>query len=154
MFARIEWRSLFLSWDGRIGRRDFWIASTIMFILCFVVSSAVILLIAGNTHGASFFAPILFIIIFPIANGPAIVKRLHDRAKSEQWYGLMLVAPICWVLFFLVPFPMKSFFSFAATISSVVYYWFFVELGFLRGTCGPNNYGAEPLDRSRKDSSC
>jgi uncharacterized membrane protein YhaH (DUF805 family) len=46
-------------------------------------------------------------------------KRWHDRGKSGWW-----------TLIVLVPF-----------IGAI---WLFVELGCLRGTVGPNQYGADP----------
>ena len=48
------------------------------------------------------------------------IKRWHDRNKSGWW-----------VLFALVPI-----------IGSI---WVLVETGFLRGTTGSNNFGADPL---------
>lgn len=47
------------------------------------------------------------------------VKRFHDRNKPGIWYLIILV-------------PIIGFF------------WFFIELGFLKGTDGPNAYGADP----------
>ena len=47
-------------------------------------------------------------------------KRWHDRGKSG-WWSLIIFVPI---------------------IGSI---WFLVELGFLRGTDGPNRFGPDPL---------
>lgn len=47
------------------------------------------------------------------------VKRFHDRNKPGIWYLIILV-------------PIIGFF------------WYFIELGFLNGTDGPNAYGADP----------
>lgn len=49
-------------------------------------------------------------------------KRWHDRGKSGWWTLIMLV-PIIGPI------------------------WALVELGFLTGTPGPNQYGADPLGR-------
>jgi uncharacterized membrane protein YhaH (DUF805 family) len=51
------------------------------------------------------------------------VKRCHDRNRSG-WF--MLVAAI----------PFVSF-------------WYVVEVGFLPGTSGPNQYGSDPLAETR-----
>jgi uncharacterized membrane protein YhaH (DUF805 family) len=69
-------------------------------------------------------------------------KRLHDRNKSAWWL----------ILFYLVPGVLDSIgeqfggaslvFSLAAFALSI---WGLVELGFLRGTVGPNQYGPDPL---------
>jgi uncharacterized membrane protein YhaH (DUF805 family) len=47
-------------------------------------------------------------------------KRWHDRGKSG-WWTLILLIPIIGPL------------------------WALIECGFLRGTEGPNQYGADPL---------
>jgi uncharacterized membrane protein YhaH (DUF805 family) len=70
-------------------------------------------------------------------------KRLHDRDKSGWWL----------VLFYPVP-PMLNglgkmtgvplIFGLASLAVSI---WALVELGFLRGTSGPNEYGSDPLVR-------
>ena len=69
-------------------------------------------------------------------------KRLHDRDKSAWWL----------LLFYAVPSVLSSaadriegggiilhLVSFAITI------WAIIELGFLRGTIGPNRFGPDPL---------
>ena len=48
------------------------------------------------------------------------VKRWHDRGKSGWWVLIMFVPLIGGI-------------------------WALVELGFLRGTSGPNQYGDDPL---------
>ena len=54
---------------------------------------------------------------------PSIVlyaKRWHDRGKSG-WWTLILLVPVIGGL------------------------WMLIECGFLRGTDGPNRFGADPL---------
>jgi uncharacterized membrane protein YhaH (DUF805 family) len=68
------------------------------------------------------------------------IKRLHDRGKSGWWL----------VLFYLVPGPLKSIGEprgFLAAVSFGISLWALVELGFRRGTLGPNQYGPDPLSR-------
>lgn len=48
------------------------------------------------------------------------IKRWHDRDKSG-WWMLIILVPIVGVI------------------------WVLVELGFLPGTAGPNQYGPDPL---------
>lgn len=74
---------------------------------------------------------------------PISVKRLHDRDKSGWWL----------IAFFVLPEALNRTdgldgtglplaFSFASAMLSI---WAFVELGFLRGTVGPNRFGPDPL---------
>jgi uncharacterized membrane protein YhaH (DUF805 family) len=70
-------------------------------------------------------------------------KRLHDRNKSAWWLAL----------FWLLPGVLQGIgeqigtagivLSIAAFAISI---WGLVELGFLRGTVGPNQYGPDPLE--------
>jgi uncharacterized membrane protein YhaH (DUF805 family) len=50
------------------------------------------------------------------------IKRCHDRDRSG-WFLLVGLIPVLGGL------------------------WLLVELGFLRGTAGPNRFGPDPLDR-------
>ena len=69
-------------------------------------------------------------------------KRLHDRDKSAWWL----------VLFYVVPGILSSLanqmdFGFVLhLVSFAITVWAFVELGCLRGTVGPNQYGPDPLE--------
>jgi uncharacterized membrane protein YhaH (DUF805 family) len=69
------------------------------------------------------------------------IKRLHDRDKSGWWL----------LVFFLLPAVLSGLgttigfailFSLASLAVSI---WGVVELGFLRGSAGPNQYGPDPL---------
>ena len=75
--------------------------------------------------GAVMKAMIPAIIVSLVFLYPALAvytKRWHDRGKSGWWSLIMLVP-------FIGPI------------------WALVELGFLSGTPGPNQYGADPLGR-------
>jgi uncharacterized membrane protein YhaH (DUF805 family) len=71
------------------------------------------------------------------------VKRLHDRNKRAWWL----------ILFYLVPllcnaaayFVGQDDAVFLAAPSALLSLWAMVELGFLRGTPGPNAYGDDPV---------
>ena len=68
------------------------------------------------------------------------IKRVHDRGKSRWWlllfYGLPVLLTIGSTL---------AQFN-AVLISYPFFLWALVELGFGRGTPGPNRYGLNPLD--------
>jgi uncharacterized membrane protein YhaH (DUF805 family) len=45
-----------------------------------------------------------------------------------------------------IPVPTAIFLGFAcALIAGIISLWMLIELGFLRGTIGPNRYGPDPL---------
>jgi len=73
------------------------------------------------------------------------LKRLHDRNKSAWWV----------LLFYFCPPVVETLASlngldsadvFLNILSLAITLWAFVELGFLRGTFGPNRYGPDPMD--------
>lgn len=115
----MNWKHLYLSLDGRIGRQSFWIGILVMWGVSIV--AMVLDGILGTQVGDGI--GILGIIVLLAILYPAIMlyaKRWHDRNKSGWW-----------TLIILVPF-----------VGAI---WFLVELGFLRGTVGNNNYGADPV---------
>jgi len=72
------------------------------------------------------------------------VKRLHDRDKSGWWILLFYVAPS--VLGSIANTREQPLAGFVLGVASfAISIWGLVELGFLRGTVGPNRYGPDPL---------
>ncbi len=69
------------------------------------------------------------------------IKRLHDRDKSGWW--LLLFYLLSGVLDVI---GMTGKLPFLFELGSVgISIWALVELGFLRGTAGANQYGPDPL---------
>jgi uncharacterized membrane protein YhaH (DUF805 family) len=145
----LDLRKFLFSFQGRIGRADFWS------LLLAVVALLITLAVVAN------FIPIAFVQVpATIALGAlafvvwlsATVRRLHDRDKSA-WYLL---------LFFGVPSLLQSFRSrdgsvtlsffsggtnsFLDLICLAISIWMIVELGGLPGTAGPNRYGPIPSE--------
>ena len=113
----MDWNYLFTSFEGRINRQPFWIATVILWVISWVVSG-IGYGIFGQNVGAAISGIVALILIYPsLAVG---VKRWHDRGKSG-WWILILLVPIVGAL------------------------WYLIECGFLRGTDGANRYGADPL---------
>jgi uncharacterized membrane protein YhaH (DUF805 family) len=74
------------------------------------------------------------------------IKRLHDRNKNGWLIVLFYVAPS--ILGGVANTSEQAVVSFVLGLASfVISIWGLVELGFLRGTVGPNPYGPDPLQR-------
>jgi uncharacterized membrane protein YhaH (DUF805 family) len=74
------------------------------------------------------------------------IKRLHDRNKNGWLIVLFYVAPS--ILGGVANTSEQAVVSFVLGLASfVISIWGLVELGFLRGTVGPNAYGPDPLQR-------
>lgn len=130
--------SLFLSFRGRISRKQWWLG-----MLGVVI--AIILMIAIAFWTAIWVLALPFILFVPVALYALAAKRLHDRGKSGWWTLVFIFipgvldritdrlteeSPLWWVL---------------VLIGSVLTIWGLIELGFRRGTDGENDYGPDPL---------
>lgn len=122
---------LFLSLNGRIGRGKWWMATIILTIIILVLTFAMMAIFSdslmANLDPVTGMPPIgtLLLIYIPslLSIWPSICisgKRYHDRNKSAWW--LMI--------------------AFIPLIGAI---WMIIELGFLRGTEGSNDYGSDPL---------
>lgn len=125
----MDWGKFFLSFDGRIGRKAFWL---------FFVAIFVLMMIVGGIAGASMSAasvnqatgevvmpsmPIWIWLVYLVVLWPSLAvqaKRWHDQDKSAWW-----------ILINFVPFV-------GGLISLIM-------CGFIAGTPGPNRFGEGPM---------
>jgi len=140
----LDWSSLYFSFDGRIGRRTFWIA----FLLVAALEIACHLLVYRLDDGERLSAIVSLAFAYP--EFAVFAKRGHDRDISPYVVGAFFLLSV--VMDFLVvtgfggslraPGPLLTVLSlpwlaFALTL--------LVELGLRRGTVGPNRFGPDPL---------
>ncbi len=103
------------SFEGRIGRKELW--------LKFFVPYVVIGFIFGFIDGLIGLGGILVGLFYLAALWPylaVLAKRWHDREKSG-WWTLIVLIPI---------------------VGGI---WILVECGFLKGSDGSNQFGADPV---------
>ena len=126
-------KALLFSAKGRIARAQYWKGVLIMLgagVLATVLSMILGSLFGGATAsadgGVSFSVtgpaaiPMLAFVVFSIWSGICLgIKRCHDRNRSGA-FVILSVLPL-------------------------VNLWYFIEVGFLRGTEGPNQYGPDSL---------
>jgi uncharacterized membrane protein YhaH (DUF805 family) len=141
----MNWVQLFTSFEGRISRRPFWIAWIIL-----IAIEIVVMLAAEGPHEDRLTALADLILIYP--QFAVCAKRGHDRNTPTWVIGLFfalaaafdlsllggwittadLKSPPAPVLFLVIPLVL---------LALVL----IVDLGFRRGTRGPNRYGPDPL---------
>lgn len=108
---------ILFSFEGRINRAKYW-GYTLLIALAVIAVGLIGVVLAGQGgFWTTYFVAILIIIWPALALG---VKRCHDRNRSG-WFILVSLIPI-------------------------VSIWYLIEVGFLRGTDGPNDYGEDPLE--------
>lgn len=152
----MDWRHLFLSVDGRISRKPYWLGvAGVLLASLALQAGAVELGLYAFRYGAaerlqvqSVNLVIALLLVYPSA--AIIVKRLHDRGRTGWWgaliYGPALAAPLLDLAGIVGTFDNPSAISIALSLVTFVFgVWFFIELGFLKGTQGPNLYGPDPL---------
>lgn len=157
-----------LSFRGRIGRQTFWLAYMLpLFLLSLVISGAIgwMTVRTGGKPGSAdalgnlLASPLVnLLLLWPSLAGT--VKRLHDRGRSGWWvvvFWLLGILPwIALVVAFFAGVAMhgriagsgQGLLALAAglgILGTIVALWMFIELGFLRGTPGPNRFGPDPL---------
>ncbi|MFI4998437.1 MAG: DUF805 domain-containing protein [Reyranellales bacterium] len=122
-------QSLLFSFQGRVNRAKFWLVNLAMWVVIIVVFGAVMGGAAMSSDPSKALESVgmvggivmLVVYVLMVWIGLAIgVKRWHDRNKSG-WWVLIALVPVIGGL------------------------WYLIEAGFLKGTTGANQYGADPL---------
>jgi len=155
---------LYGSFDGRINRKPYWMATLILIgviILLAIIGGFIMAGMIGTgaadpTNQALF--NLVFLVIFGYPITALMVKRLHDRDKPGTFAAIFWAPTILSTIGQLlgitttmtelagemVPIP-TALGWILIVLSIVIGLWALVELGFLRGTQGPNRYGPDPL---------
>lgn len=150
----MDWSTLLFSFQGRINRGKYWLAALIYIGAWFVFTAAALIWLGGidfdqlfRFAGGALLIWLVAVVLFVAGTWSAFatgVKRLHDRDKSGWWM----------LLFWFGPslgggsgsaMGDSSANVLLSLIGAVIAIWAFVELGCLRGTTGPNQYGPDPL---------
>jgi len=144
--------NLLFSFEGRINRGKFWLA-VLIYVIATIVVGVIAFVIPSDTLGTALNA---LVSLFTFISGIFVaIKRLHDRNRSGWWLLLFYIAPsvlfviggVMWMIGIAGDFSglggAAAVFMLAGTAVSI---WAFVELGCLRGTVGPNQYGPDPLE--------
>jgi uncharacterized membrane protein YhaH (DUF805 family) len=150
----MDWTTLLFSFNGRINRGKYWLAVLIYMAVwtTFIAGSLVwlgglnfdnLLSLAGA--GLMIWLIGFILLIAGTWSGLAVgVKRLHDRDKSGWWILLFWLGPSIlggWQ----TASPDLGGGLILSLAATAIVIWAFVELGCLRGTSGPNQYGPDPL---------
>jgi uncharacterized membrane protein YhaH (DUF805 family) len=154
----MDFRYLYTSFEGRINRKPFWIASLIMMAAAIVVTMVIVMPTTMMSPGLGIFLSLIIwlALLYPVvALG---VKRLHDRGKPGHLMAVFLAPSVIMQLGDLLGITgstqvvggeiihLPNMLGWLLIVVSLgVAIWALVELGFLKGTTGPNAYGPDPL---------
>jgi uncharacterized membrane protein YhaH (DUF805 family) len=163
-WAWLSW--LLFSFKGRMQRLYFWVTSLVVGVVASMVSSTMESI--AQSFGFGFIDPDTnaFELSVPLSvllsvvgvlnlwiNYALAAKRLHDRNRSGWWLLAPTVALIVAIAFAFVTLSLPEgerepwntigiIFVFATVALGL---WLVLEIGFLRGTQGPNRFGPDPL---------
>jgi uncharacterized membrane protein YhaH (DUF805 family) len=150
-------RYLYTSFDGRINRKRFWIASLIMMFAAMLLSAVIFTPIAVMNPGMDGMVALLFSLALLYPACALGVKRLHDRGRSGRLMAVFLAPGIMLQIGDFLGLTGTLYIGesgmtylpnlFGWTLNAAVLgvgIWALVELGVLKGTAGPNEYGPDP----------
>ena len=137
---------LFLGFDGRIGRKTYWMAT-----LAIVAAEFVAMLLAAMVVGERVLDFVLLIFFYP--QFVIAVKRGHDRNIPVWIVGIVFAAALVFDVLDMIGWTGKNAYddplTFVVTATyAVLGVAMLVELGFRKGTAGPIRYGPDPLATS------
>ncbi|MBV1908947.1 MAG: DUF805 domain-containing protein [Kangiellaceae bacterium] len=119
--SKLTLKEIYLSFEGRIPRKVYWLYGVLGLIVGFALAFGVIFGLSAVVGEWILVLMIPLYIMLIWASLAIGVKRWHDRNKSGWWILIQfipLVGPI----------------------------WQLVECGFLEGTAGDNQFGPAPGD--------
>jgi uncharacterized membrane protein YhaH (DUF805 family) len=140
----VDWRHLFTGIEGRISRKPFWIAILILMVV------SVPLQFAGLALGGEVLGLLVsFAFVYPAF--AVNVKRAHDRNRPTWVIGAYYLLLILMLLMQLSGNDMEAGepstpFLAIGSLFLLASFVLLIDLGFLRGTRGPNDYGPDPLE--------
>jgi uncharacterized membrane protein YhaH (DUF805 family) len=139
----MDWAYLLNGFHGRIGRQTFWIAMGVL-----AVAEIFGHLIAEQVQGDRLGAIVDLAFTYP--EFAVAIKRAHDRNMPiwlpAAFFGAGAVLDLFTVLGWAGSDEAPSMLSLAIAVPFTVFgLALLVELGFRKGTVGPNQYGPDPL---------
>lgn len=137
-FKNMDWKKFYFCYEGRINRRKLWLNFAVPVFLIGVILAGIDASI-GWTYGLS--AVFSLAILWPKVI--LSTKRLHDRGLSGWWQAAPVAAFALAAAGFKIFTPLGVLFGMVAVGLGI---WIATQIGFLKGTDGPNRFGADPLE--------
>ena len=137
---------LLFSFQGRLNRKPYWLTNIAVGVGVIILVAIAIVMVGERRFAEAFLTMAILIILYlplfwvSLALG---AKRLHDRDKSAWWLVLFYVGP---GVASSIGNEMENMGLVLHLVGFAITVWAFVELGCLRGTVGPNQYGPDPLE--------
>jgi uncharacterized membrane protein YhaH (DUF805 family) len=142
--------SIYTSFSGRISRQEFWIATLILVVVAIAILFASLWIAGESDYLAIRLNGFVITLVFLYPLLAVWVKRLHDRGRPGYMVVVFLVP---WLLHQITnlagitgdPTSLSSLDVLFFGVNIVIWIWFLIDLGFLRGTRGDNPHGSDRL---------
>jgi uncharacterized membrane protein YhaH (DUF805 family) len=142
---------LYASFEGRIARKSFWLALIALAVVSLAILVASVLAVGEQDYFTIRFNAFVITILFLYPLIAVAVKRLHDRGRPGY---TVIVFVVPWLVHQVTnllgitgdPTALTSLDLLFYGVNVVMTIWFVVDLGCLRGTRAPNQYGPDPLE--------
>lgn len=146
----MDFSNLFMSMEGRIGRQNYWIGLVILVVIGIIISQLIAFLF-GYTSLLARLLNFIYVIAIAYPAYALMAKRFQDRGKNGTLAGILIGLSILGALLGLFgltgdPLAPNTFGTILGLATLVVAIWYLIELGFLRGTVGANEYGPDPVE--------
>lgn len=147
----MDFSHLYLSTEGRIGRKMWWIGHIILAVIVLVIT----LIMSGLFGPLSLAMRLINLILVLVIAYPAYAvsaKRFQDRNKNGALGAILIGISVFSVLLQLFgigvssdPTNPSAFGMILGIATMAVGIWYLIDLGILRGTVGDNDYGPDPV---------
>ena len=146
----------YMGFDGRLNRQRWWISAIILGIVAIIISWIVttalgISMMATDPTAAMAnvsklgWVGLIFAIIFAYPYLAISIKRRHDRNNNGYDVIGLIIVEILVNLINALGVGVGVLTGILGIIVLIYAIYVLVVLGFLKGTAGPNTYGADPL---------
>lgn len=158
----MNFKELWTTFDGRISRKPFWAGILLLIGILFIVwwiLFGVIVGMFGWGARVELYVRIAFTLLYAYPATALMVQRLHDRNRPGILAAVIWTPTVVGLLGELLgvmnrievidgeALPVPTTIGWVVLgVSLVIGIWALIELGILRGTKGPNQYGPDPLE--------
>jgi uncharacterized membrane protein YhaH (DUF805 family) len=144
--------ALFFSTQGRIGRGKWWLGLICIVVVAVVVGSIMFTVLQTRMYYTMAGRAVLFVFTLLVLAAAYCLnaKRFQDRNKPQTLALIGLVIGVVKAISDLIgltgdPWGWNTGDNIFQLVTIAIGLWYIVELGFFRGTAGPNDYGPDPL---------
>jgi uncharacterized membrane protein YhaH (DUF805 family) len=145
----MDFNELFTSLDGRISRAKLWIGAIILGLVLSVIWWIIRALFDDTISARILIFLLMLGLLYPTYAVTA--KRFQDRDKPAMYALVLSAVALLYAILLLFGLVGRQH-SWADGVFFVAFLavgtWYLIELGFLMGTAGPNQYGSDPLGRA------